>query len=103
MLASNRTVYGRELKVTPLLLWVLQRASGILLGPLVALHVWAPTLASNGPLNALLLAIVVVHGYSGLRRIAVKRDKVALTKAMTWLWCLIVVVFGAIVVVARAA
>jgi succinate dehydrogenase hydrophobic anchor subunit len=101
MPASSRTVYSREFKVTPLWMWILQRASGLLLGPLVVLHLWTPAMASNRGLNAVLLVVIVAHGYTGLRRIAVKRDRVALTKAITWIWCAIVVVFGALIVFAR--
>ena len=102
MLASERTVFGREFKVTPLWMWLAQRASGLLLGPLVALHVWSPALASNRALNAVLLAVIVAHGYTGLRRIAVKRDRIALVRTLTWLWCAIVAVFGAMLVLARS-
>jgi succinate dehydrogenase hydrophobic anchor subunit len=101
MQASNRTVFGREFKVTPLWMWILQRASGLLLGPLVALHVWTPALASNRALNAVLLAVVLAHGYSGLRRIAVTRDRIAMTTALAWAWCVVVLVFGAMLVLAR--
>ena len=101
MQAFSRTVYGRAFRVTPLWLWIMQRASGLLLGPLVALHVWTPALASNRALNAVLLAVIVAHGYTGLRRIAVKRDSLAMTQALTWAWCAIVIVFGALLVLAR--
>ena len=98
MLASERVVFGRAFKVTPLWMWMLQRASGVLLGPIVALHVWAPAMAANRALNVALLAIIVVHGYTGLRRIAVKRSKVAITQAIGWSWCAAVLFFGAMIV-----
>jgi succinate dehydrogenase hydrophobic anchor subunit len=98
MQASNRVVYGREFKVTPLWMWMLQRASGVLLGPLVTLHVWAPALASNRALSAVLLAVILAHGYTGLRRIAVKRDKAGITQAVAVLWCVVVLAFGAMLV-----
>ena len=101
MPASSRTVYGREFKVTPVWMWFLQRASGVLLGPLVALHVWAPAMAANRLLNAFLLAIVLAHGYTGLRRVAVKQNKVGATVAVTGMWCAIVAFFGALVVLYR--
>lgn len=102
MLASERTVFGRDFKVTPLWMWMLQRASGVALGPLVALHVWAPAMASSRALNVVLLAVIIAHGYTGLRRVAVKRHKVTITRAITWTWCGLVLVFGAMVVLARA-
>lgn len=101
MQASSRTVYGREFKVTPLWMWLAQRASGLLLGPLVALHVWTPALAQNRMLNVVLLAVIVAHGYTGLRRIAVRRERIAIVRTLTWLWCAIVIVFGALLVLAR--
>jgi len=102
MLASDRTVFGRAFKVTPLWMWMLQRASGVLLGPLVALHVWAPAMASSRALNVMLLAVIIAHGYTGLRRVAVRRNKVALTNTITWIWCALVLVFGAVVVLAQS-
>ncbi|MGH8617507.1 MAG: hypothetical protein ACREUW_07420 [Burkholderiales bacterium] len=101
MLASSRTVYGRTFRVTPVWLWVLQRASGLLLGPLVALHVWVPALASNRALNALLLAIVLAHGYSGLRRMVMTQNRAPAHTAMALLWCVAVAVFGGLLVFAR--
>ena len=95
---SSRTVYGREFKVTPLWLWIAQRASGLLLGPLVALHIWVPELARNRAFSALLLAIVIAHGYTGLRRIAVKHGTFGAAMVVTLMWCAIVAVFGVLVV-----
>lgn len=96
MLASSRTVFGRAFRVTPVWLWVLQRASGLALGPLVALHVWVPGLASNRALNAVLLAIVLAHGYSGLRRIVQREPRAGVHAAMGVVWCVVVLAFGAL-------
>lgn len=101
MLASNRTVYGRDFKVTPLWMWLAQRASGLLLGPLVALHVWSPGLASAPGLNAALLAIIFAHGYTGLRRIAVRRERIGLVTALALIWSALVIGFGVMILVAR--
>lgn len=101
MLASSRTVFGHEFSVTPLWMWILQRASGVLLGPLVALHLWAPGVASARSLNAVLLAVILAHGYTGLRRISAKRERIGLVKALAWIWCALVIAFGAMIVVAR--
>ena len=98
MPVSSRTVYGREFKVTPLTLWILQRASGILLGPLVALHIWSPALARNGVFSAVLLVIVLAHGYTGLRRVAMKRSAAGVTLAITLIWCAVVAIFGVMLV-----
>jgi succinate dehydrogenase hydrophobic anchor subunit len=98
MPASSRTVYGRAFKVTPLGMWLLQRASGILLGPLVALHVWLPGVAKNHIFSALLLVIVLAHGYTGLRRIAVKRGAIGMTLVVTIAWCALVAFFGVMLV-----
>lgn len=102
MSASSRTVFGRTFRVTPVWLWLLQRASGLLLGPLVALHVWAPGLAANRALNALLLAIVLAHGYSGLRRVVTAQGRAGVHAAMGLAWCAAVALFGALLVFAGA-
>jgi succinate dehydrogenase hydrophobic anchor subunit len=98
MPASSSTGYGREFKATPLWMWLAQRASGLLLGPLVALHMWLPDFAANRAFNALLLAIVLAHGYAGIRRVAVKRHQAGITMAVTLLWCAVVAFFGLLLV-----
>lgn len=100
MPASSRTVYGRAFSVTPAWLWFLQRASGLLLGPLVALHIWAPGLAGNRFLSALLLAIVVAHGYAGVRRVVAASGKAPLYAMLALAWCAVVALFGLLVVAA---
>jgi succinate dehydrogenase hydrophobic anchor subunit len=100
MPASSRTVYGRPLPATPVWMWILQRASGLLLGPLVALHVWLPGWAANRALSAVLLAVVLAHGYSGVRRLAASQPKLTLFVALALLWCVVVGIAGALVVVA---
>jgi succinate dehydrogenase hydrophobic anchor subunit len=101
MPASERIVYGRAFTPTPVWMWLAQRASGILLGPLVLIHMWSAGGARSPVLNALLLAIVLLHGYTGLRRVAVKRDRRGVTLALALLWCAVVALFGAMVVVHR--
>lgn len=101
MPASDRVVYGRAFKATPVWMWIAQRASGVLLGPLVAIHLWSSATAANGFVNALLLATILVHGYSGLRRVAVGRDRFAIAFALTLAWCVLVACFGALLVVYR--
>ena len=99
MPVSDRVVYGRAFKATPVWLWLAQRASGVLLGPLVLVHMWSSATASNAALNAVLLAAILVHGYSGLRRAAVKRNRFGTTLALTLVWCAIVAFFGVLLVV----
>jgi succinate dehydrogenase hydrophobic anchor subunit len=101
MPASERIVYGRAFKATPVWMWLAQRASGVLLGPLVLFHMWSGKTAATPVLNALLLAVILLHGYTGLRRIAVKRDGYGITLAMTLVWCAIVAFFGVLLVVNR--
>jgi hypothetical protein len=98
MAASDRVVYGRAFRPTPLSLWLAQRASGLLLGPLVLLHMASSTLAANSSLNAVLVGVIVVHGYSGLRRLAVTRARSGMTLALAVVWCGVVAVFGALLV-----
>ena len=99
MPVSDRVVYGRAFKATPVWLWLAQRASGVLLGPLVLIHMWSSKTSSSSVLNAVLLAIILVHGYSGLRRVAVKRDRFGVTLVITLFWCAIVAFFGVLLVV----
>ncbi|HSZ41998.1 MAG TPA: hypothetical protein VK817_18735 [Trebonia sp.] len=70
---ERRTVYGRAGTATPLWMWIVQRLSGLLLGPLVFIHV----LVANAPfmvwLTALLLAVILAHGFIGLWRLAAMR------------------------------
>ena len=99
MPASDRVVYGRAFKVTPVWLWFAQRISGVLLGPLVLMHMWSRGMASSAVLNAVLLAVILMHGYSGLRRVAVKRDRFGLTLALALFWCAVVAFFGVLLVV----
>ena len=101
MPASDRVVYGRTFRPTPVWMWLAQRASGVLLGPLVLIHMASANTASNRMLNALLLAVILVHGYTGVRRIAVKRGRFGATVTLALLWCAAVAVFGALLVVHR--
>ena len=95
---AERAVFNRMFRVTPVWIWVLQRASGVLLGPLVAIHILVPGLAMNAALNALLLAVVLAHGYSGVRRMAAIQPKNALYLTLAIGWCLVVAAFGILVV-----
>ena len=99
MPASDRVVYNREFRATPVWAWLAQRLSGVLLGPLVLIHMWSTSTAANRLLSAVLLAFILVHGYTGIRRIALKKAKFALMHALTVLWFLIVAFFGVLVLV----
>ena len=93
-----RTVYGRAFSVTPVWMWVAQRVSGLLLGPLVALHVWMPAMSHNRALNAALLLLVVGHGYSGIKRLAQQERRSAVISAHAWVWLILVAAFGVLIV-----
>ena len=99
MPASDRVVYNRAFRPTPVWMWLAQRASGVLLGPLVLMHMWSKGAAANSVLSAALLAVILVHGYAGIRRIALKKGKFALAHAATVLWFLLVAFFGALIVI----
>ena len=98
MQASNRIVFGRAFTVTPVWMWVLQRASGLLLGPLVAVHMWLPEMSHNRALNAALLVLVIGHGYSGIRRLAQQERRATLIAAHAWAWLIFVALFGSLIV-----
>jgi succinate dehydrogenase hydrophobic anchor subunit len=100
MPATDRVVYGRSFRVTPLWLWWLQRISALALGPLAAAHILAPTWGRSAWLTALLLAVVVGHGYSGLKRIAPAARTAARTGAMAWIWAIVVLAAGILTIAA---
>jgi hypothetical protein len=97
---AERTVYQRAMRVTPVAAWVVQRASGVLLGPLVALHIAVPGLAMSAVLNGVLLLMLLVHGYTGVRRLAAAKNWNALYKWTAIAWCIAVGLFGSLVVTA---
>ena len=75
MFASSRIVYGRVGLVTPLWVWLLQRISAVLLGPLVFIHVAFPGAARNFWVDGPLLLVVLSHGYVGLWRFVGRRPE----------------------------
>lgn len=99
MQASSRVVYGRAFRVTPAWMWWVQRLSGLALGPLVALHMWLPNLAQNRAFNAVLLALVVGHGYSGIKRLRQSERASDVVTAHAWAWLAAVTAFGLLIVV----
>lgn len=98
MQASSRIVFGRAFRVTPAWLWLMQRASGLLLGPLVAVHMWVPKLSENRALNAVLLLLVIGHGYSGIRRFVQSERYSTLVTAQAWVWLIGVALFGLLII-----
>ncbi len=98
MQASNRIVFGRAFRVTPVWMWLMQRVSGLLLGPLVAVHVWMPEMSQNRALNAVLLLLVVGHGYSGIRRFVQLERRSAVVAAHAWAWLILVALCGLLIV-----
>jgi succinate dehydrogenase/fumarate reductase cytochrome b subunit len=68
----NRAYYGREGHRTTTAVWVVQRVSGILVGPLVAIHMIAPEASANAWLGGLLLVLVLLHGGFGIWRLAAR-------------------------------
>jgi hypothetical protein len=95
MLASDRVVFGRSFRVTPLWVWWAQRLSGLSLG-----HIFAPAWGHSVWLMALLLAVVAIHGYCGLRRIAPAARTAMGSAAAAWIWTLAVVVPGLLILAA---
>ena len=69
-LTERRLVYGRSARPTPLWMWLFQRYSGLLLGPLVFVHVLVPSAPFMVWLTSLLLAILLGHAFIGLWRLA---------------------------------
>lgn len=95
---ASRVVYGREFRVTPVWAWVLQRLSGVLLGPLVLAHVWWPQASAAPLVRALLLAALLIHGYTGLQRLIMARPRRGAMVALAAAWCAVVGAFGLLAV-----
>ena len=66
-------LFGDVLRRTSFGLWLLQRISAVLLGPLVLVHVVVPDAARIPWISALLLVCVLAHGVSGFWRLAAAR------------------------------
>ena len=98
MQASSRVVYGREFRITPTWLWIVQRVSGLLLGPLVLVHMSTRDMANNVVLNAVVLLIVLAHGYSGINRLRQQKGHAPLMFFLAWIWLAFVAAFGALIV-----
>jgi succinate dehydrogenase hydrophobic anchor subunit len=73
-LTERRVVYGKAGTPTPFWVWIVQRASGILLGPIVVIHVMVPRAPFNVWLSSVLLAIILAHAFIGLWRMAAMRQ-----------------------------
>lgn len=84
-LTERRTVYGRAGTPTPFWLWVFQRFSGLLLGPLVVVHVLVPRAPFIAWVSSLLLAIVLGHAFVGLWRLAAMRR----IPRVAWRWAVL--------------
>lgn len=66
----NRYSYGREGRLTPAGVWILQRVSAVLLGPVLLAHIAVPRGTATVWLDVLLLVLVLSHGAIGLWRLA---------------------------------
>lgn len=70
---ERRTVYGSAGVPTPFWVWVFQRFSGLVLGPLVVVHVLVPRAPFIAWVSSLLLAIILGHAFVGLWRLSAMR------------------------------
>jgi succinate dehydrogenase hydrophobic anchor subunit len=100
MFATSRIVYGRTGLVTPVWMWLLQRISAVLLGPLVFVHVSIPGAARNPWVDGSLLLVVLSHGYIGLWRLVGRRPNPAssASQAVTALLILLIGAVGILIV-----
>ena len=101
MSVDSRVVYGRSFRVTPVWLWLLQRLSGVALGPLVVAHIFVPDVGQHPVLKSILLMIVVAHGYSGIRRLIVRLPQASPAMVTAVVWTLLVLAFGLIAILYR--
>lgn len=72
-MTERRTVYGKSGTPTPVWMWIFQRFSGLLLGPIVLVHALVPRAPFVGWLSALLLVLILGHAFIGLWRLAAMR------------------------------
>jgi succinate dehydrogenase hydrophobic anchor subunit len=97
-LTDRRTVYGKAGTPTPLWMWVFQRLSGLLLGPLIVVHILVPRAPFIIWISALLLALIVGHAFIGLFRLAAMRqlslNSARLGLAAAALVVIVIAVFG---------
>jgi succinate dehydrogenase hydrophobic anchor subunit len=94
-LASRRAVWGRAGTPTSLGMWLFQRLSGLLLGPLVFVHVLVPSAPKMVWVSSLLLAIILGHAFIGLWRVAaMRRFSLSLARLGVLLSALFVIVVG---------
>jgi succinate dehydrogenase hydrophobic anchor subunit len=95
---ERRVVYGRAGTPTPWWMWAFQRFSGIVLGPLVFVHVLVPRAPFITWVSALLLVVILGHAFIGLWRLAAMRrfsNRVAsLGVTASLLYILVVGFFG---------
>lgn len=94
MQASERQVFGSTGAPTPLWMWAAQRLSGILLGPLVLVHAAGAGGGASAVLDTLLLALIVIHGHAGIRRMRMKVRHAGSLSAAAALWVAVVLAFG---------
>jgi hypothetical protein len=101
MPASSRVVFRREFRITPVWLWIMQRASALLLGPLVLLHGWGPAGLRGPALDGLLLIIVVAHGFSGCSRLHMRGSNHGALSIVGFIWSAVVLVAGLLILIPR--
>jgi succinate dehydrogenase hydrophobic anchor subunit len=95
LLGSRRPVWGRAGTPTSLGMWLFQRLSGLLLGPLVFVHVLIPSAPKMVWVSSLLLAIILGHAFVGLWRVAaMRRFSLSLGRVGVALSALFVLVVG---------
>ena len=78
---------------TPLWLWLVQRISGLLLGPLLLVHILVPGAPYMAWLGGLLLATIVAHGYAGLMRLAFSKGLSAALRRVAY-WLIVIVLLA---------
>lgn len=73
MSATDAISQVRVGSITPVWVWLLQRITAVVLGPLVVVHVSVPQAARNPWVGGLLLLVVLAHGFVGLVRLTSRR------------------------------
>ena len=94
---GSGTYYGKQAQPISFRLWLTQRLTGLLIGPLVLLHILMPGAPYMPWLGALLLLTILVHGWVALRRVTLTRGRPAGAQRLGLALSIVLLLFIAIV------
>ncbi|MEX2534556.1 MAG: hypothetical protein WD273_03065 [Trueperaceae bacterium] len=75
-------------------IWLVQRISALVLGPLILLHVWVDGMTANAVVGSLLLLSLVIHMVAAFLRMGAERT---ISNASTGLVRVLILVIGLVI------